>query len=224
MKITQFASGSSGNCYLLDNGNSQLMLECGITIKKIKEHMNFNFSKLKGCLVTHEHQDHSKSMEELTKFGINIYASSGTFYDSININYKTIKAHSKFNIDEWEIYPFDTVHDCKEPLGFLIRSLEETLLFVTDTKYIKYKFKNLNYIMIECNHSYELVIENKNMSFSQKKRTLESHFSIDNVLEFLKSNDLSNVEQINLLHFSDRNSDKQDFLNKVKKLTGKIVV
>lgn len=227
MVIKKFASGSSGNCYLLDNGQSQLMIECGIPIKKIKEHMEFDFSKIKGCLVSHEHKDHSKSMKDLAKLGIKIYASSGTFEGARDINYKIIKEHNKFSVgeweDDWEIYPFDVTHDCQEPLGFVIRSLGETLLFATDTKFIKYRFSGLNYIMIECNHSKELVENNENMSFKEKKRTLESHFSIENVIEFLKVNDLSKVEEIYLLHLSDRNSNEKEFVDKVKCLTGKKV-
>jgi phosphoribosyl 1,2-cyclic phosphodiesterase len=55
MKIKTLSSGSHGNCYLVDDGNTQLLLELGIPWKKIRQVLNFQTSGISGALVTHEH-------------------------------------------------------------------------------------------------------------------------------------------------------------------------
>lgn len=55
MNIKSLASSSAGNCYLIDDGKSRLLLDCGISIKKIKGGADFNFSNISGCLCTHQH-------------------------------------------------------------------------------------------------------------------------------------------------------------------------
>ena len=80
--------------------------------------------------------------------------------------------------------------------------------------------------MIECNYSKSILDKNIDESITPKfmrKRLIKSHFSLENVLEFLKANDLSKVQEIHLLHLSDSNSDEALFKQEVQKLTGKPV-
>lgn len=90
MKLKVLASGSSGNCYLLQLKNETLILECGIRYKQILEGLNFDLEKVVGCLVTHEHKDHSKAITDLNKSGIDVYASKGTF-ESLGIEHHRAK-------------------------------------------------------------------------------------------------------------------------------------
>ena len=129
------------------------------------------------------------------------------------------------NIGNFIILPFETQHDAVEPLGFLIQHkiTGEKLLYATDTYYIKYKFKELNYIMIECNYIKEIArrnIQNGTINKSRYTRLLESHMSLENLLEFLKSNDLRHVQKIILCHLSDTNSNAETMKNKVFEMTG----
>ena len=73
LKLKCLATGSSGNCYLLSTENETLILDCGIPIKEIKKGLDFDFSKVVGCVVTHSHKDHSASVDELKKLGIPIW-------------------------------------------------------------------------------------------------------------------------------------------------------
>jgi len=63
IQIQTIASGSKGNAYVVTDGHSQLLLECGIAFKKIRKALNFNTSSLAGCLITHEHGDHTKGLK-----------------------------------------------------------------------------------------------------------------------------------------------------------------
>lgn len=228
--IKTLASGSKGNAYLIDDGQSQLLLECGINYKEIQRQMNFDTSRIVGCLLTHEHKDHSKGLKDVVRAGINTYMSKGTA-NAEGINHhriKTVKNKQQFKVGTWTILPFDIQHDVSEPFGFLVMNEQgEKLLFATDTYYVKYSFKGLNYIMIECNYSQTILddnIANGRVPQFMRKRLMKSHFSLDNVVEFLKVNDLSQVKEIHLLHLSDTNSNAVEFKSKIQEVTGKRVI
>ncbi len=224
MQITALASSSKGNCYLISDGVSSILIEIGIPLKEIKSKVDINFTSLSGCLISHEHNDHSKYAKDLIKY-CDIYASSGTL-EAINIEtykYKqhTLKHGKVVEISSFKVLPFDTQHDAKEPLGFLIQSniTGKKLLFATDTYYIKPRFSGLNYIMIECNYASDIA-DGNNLNKVVRERLKKSHFELENVKSFLKANNLSKVKKIYLIHLSDGNSDAERFKREIMELTG----
>lgn len=198
------------------------MLDAGVTYKEIQKAMNYDFSNLVGTIITHEHGDHIKSAEKLATAGVNIYASTGTF-ESKNLaghRYIKVKALQEFCVGNFKILPFQTEHDATEPLGFLIEYVptKERLLYATDTFYIKYKFKNVNYFLIECNYIKEIAKQNIEQGIIEKsryKRLLKSHMSLDNCINFLKSNVTANTRKIVLIHLSDANSSEFKMINDI---------
>lgn len=223
------ASSSLGNAYIVDDGKTKLLIECGLKFRKIQIALDFQTSKIAGCLLTHEHDDHSHSIRDVLKAGINVYTSKGT-QEALGINHhriKTIEARKQFRISSFTILPFETEHDASEPLGFLIESDKgERLLFATDTYFIRYRFKGLNIIAVECNYSEDILRQNildGIVPVVMKKRLLRSHFSFENYKEFLRANDLSQVREIWLIHMSNRNADADLFKREIQQLTGKPV-
>ena len=175
------------------------------------------------------HKDHCKSVTDVMKAGIDTYALSETF-QGLGVSShraKAIKAKEQFKIGSWGVVPFDLNHDVPN-LGFLLSNrIGEKLIYITDSYYCKYRFKDLTTIAIECNHSLDILRENVangSLSLDLKNRLMESHFSLDNVKEFLKANDLSKVQEIWLLHLSDGNSDSERFKREIQELTGKLVL
>lgn len=230
IEIRVLASGSKGNCYHVTDGSTPLLIECGISFKDIRKKLNFNTSGIAGCLVTHEHKDHSKGLSELLKAGIECYMSPGTA-KAIGIKHhriKKVQPKKQFKLGTWTVLPFDVQHDTSEPVGYLLMNEQrEKLLFATDTYYIRYRFPGLTHIMIECNYSLPILIENieaGRVPRAMKTRLLRSHFSLENVKEFLKANDLSKVQEIWLIHLSDNNSDEARFKREIQELTGKMVI
>jgi phosphoribosyl 1,2-cyclic phosphodiesterase len=227
MEIKVLASSSKGNAYYVTDGVTPLLLECGIPFKKIQQRLNFKTSVIAGCLITHEHKDHSNSARDIIKAGINIYTSQCTLDALVLCGHrvKPIKAKEQFTIGTWTILPFDTEHDCAEPLGFLLANQQgEKLLYATDTYYVRYKFPGLTHIMVECNYSIDILNENVAAGIvpaELKKRLLKSHFSIDNVKQFLLANDLSKLREVHLIHLSESNSDAERFKKEVSEITGK---
>lgn len=226
MKLTVLGSSSKGNCYILQSGSSKLLLECGISWKDVKKALDFNLSGICGCLISHEHKDHCKAVEDVIKAGIDVYASRGTL-ESCGVldSHRSIVLEYENQIDRFIVRPFKTEHDAAEPLGFMIydTKTKEKLLFATDTYYLRYTFPKLDYIMIECNYDREVLrenIENGLIPASLKDRLLESHFALHNVKEFLTANDLRYCKQIVLLHLSDSNSDPEKMKLEIEELTG----
>lgn len=230
IEITTLASSSRGNCYHVTDGSTPLLLECGIPYKEIQRGLNYQVTAVKACLVSHEHLDHCKSLNEVAyKAGVDCYASQGTI-DAIGAEghrIKPVKALQQFKIDTWSVLPFDTQHDCAEPLGFLLANAAgDKLLFATDTFYIKYRFRGLTHIMVEANYSMDILranIEAGLVPVELKNRLIKSHFSLENVKDFLRANDLSRVQEVHLLHMSDGNSDAERFKREIQALTGKLV-
>ena len=228
MKLKVLGSSSAGNCYLIEaSKHERLILDAGINFKDVQKELNFNFNGIQGVLITHEHMDHLKYAPNFALNGIDVYASKGTF-EKLKLKghrFKEIKALQQFSIGNFIILPFDTQHDAKEPLGYLIKykPTGEKLLYATDTYYIKYKFNKLNYLLLECNYNSNIAKENVKNGIINKTRytrLLESHFSLENVLKFLQANDLTYTKNIILCHLSNDNSNQEIMKNKVYEQTG----
>lgn len=229
IQIKTLATGSKGNCYHITDGSTPLLLECGISFKDIQKGVNFETSSFGGVLVTHEHKDHCKGVESVLNRGLDVYMSQG-IREALSLNHhriKTVKSKGQFRVGSWTILPFDVQHDVNEPLGFLLQSDNGgKLLFATDTYYVKYRFTGLTHIMIECNYDQQTLdenVESGRIHPAMKKRVMKSHFSLENLLEFFKANDLSKVEEIHLLHLSDGNSNIERIFKAVARATGKMI-
>ena len=228
MKVYALGSGSSGNSYAVDDGESVLLLEAGLPSRRIMEGYLNLLPRVAGCLISHEHGDHAKGADGLAERGIDLYMTAGTQH-MLKIRYPfrihTIRALSQLLVGSWIVLPFDTEHDAEEPVGFLMESTvtNEKLLFATDTYYIKYRFSGVNVFMLECNYSLPVLRENIKSGLvpeSQRERLLRSHFSLEHLLEFLKVTDLSAADRIYLLHMSSRNGDKKLFQREVQRASG----
>lgn len=227
MTIKVIASGSSGNATLINDGNTALLLDAGISIKELERRSGFTLSGVSACLVTHEHQDHSRACKDLVKRGIDVYASAGTL-QALNAEghrYKPVAAMKEVIVGSFMIMGFGVKHDAAEPLGYLIYSrntLEKAVYFV-DTAYVKEKFNGIHYFIVECNHGEQELRDSVDRGVIAPElaaRIAKNHFSLERLLKFLKANDLSQVKEIHLVHLSDNNSNEERFKREVQRLTG----
>ena len=221
-------SNSTANAYFISDGRTPILIECGVRFRELQKALNFKIASLAGCLLSHEHMDHAKEVKNLIKSGIDIYTSSGTA-KALGISghrVKVIRSMKQFNIETWAVLPFDTVHDCSEPLGFLLSSGEDKILFATDTAYLTYRYAGLTHVMIECNYQADILasnVANGTVSRAQRDRLLWSHFNLNNIINMLKANDLSKLREIYLMHLSNNNSDATYIKRTISKITGKPV-
>jgi phosphoribosyl 1,2-cyclic phosphodiesterase len=230
MELSVLGSSSNGNCYLFQNNNEALVIECGISLKEVKRAVNFNISKIAGALVTHEHGDHAGHIGEFVDAQIPVYMSNGTrekLYLSNSFNIKTIEKGSYFKVGNFKVVAFDTVHDAAEPILFLIYHKETgVVLFATDTSYIKYQFNGLNNVLIECNYCpsiSEANVIDGIITQNRYDRVVMNHCSLDTCNEFLGSTDLTKVNNIVLLHLSDQNSNETECKRIIEQITNKNV-
>jgi phosphoribosyl 1,2-cyclic phosphodiesterase len=231
VKLTVINSNSAGNAYILESSIGEaLLIECGVRWDVIRKALNFNVRKVVGCLITHEHKDHCKSVKDVMNSGINVYSSFGSLNAmgvSIQHRAHAIVADSTFQIGDFHILPFKTEHDCADPFGYLIYHSEcGTVLFLTDSYYSQHKFTGLNNIIIEANYCQKIldkrVLDGANPKFL-RDRVITSHMSLDTCKLTLQANDLSEVNNIVLIHLSDGNSDSSRFQREVQEATGKTV-
>lgn len=223
MEFTSYHSSSSGNLYSIKSNGKTLLIEAGLRGNAIKKSLGYRLSEVSGCLVSHAHKDHSAGVVDLMRAGVDCFMTSETAQaiGATGHRLHIIAPLKQFVVEGWTVLPFDTQHDCPGSVGFLVSDGEDKLLFATDTFYIRYKFRGLTIIAIECNWSQETLHPDLNPAV--KKRLLTSHFSLANVKRFFEANDLSRVRAIHLLHLSADNSDEAMFKRTIQECSGKPV-
>ena len=165
-------SGSSGNSLFVESDNTKVLIDVGLSCKKIEEALvsiEENLSSIDAILITHEHSDHIKGLSTISKkYDIPVYATKKTF-DAMpsqkekipikNINFFNV--NEKFNIKNLEINPFSIPHDAADPCGFNISDNENKLSIATDighmTNPILKSLEESLFIMLEANYDPEVL-------------------------------------------------------------------
>lgn len=215
MKLTCLGSSSAGNCYLLqaDNGET-LILDCGIPIKEIKKGLNWNVKDVVGAICTHSHQDHSKSVKDLNNMGIPVCTPYKKLLMSqfLSNSYFTVRTFDLTTVDgRWTHTNADgTECPC---YGFLITHKEMgRMLYITDCELIKWKFKDINHILLGVNYDKDLVDTDN----PKANHVFRGHLSINTACDFVKANDSDSLQNIIMCHLSSENADKDSFIEKMK--------
>lgn len=217
MRFEALASSSAGNAYVVSDQDTRILLECGVSHSKLQKLSGFSLSEFQACLVSHEHKDHAKAVEELISRGMAVYMSQGTAEVLETEGVELMEHMAQFHVGSLDIVPFTTFHDAREPLGFLIKSRVDgdVLAFATDTVNLRYKFPGLNILAIEANYDKNILDRCEKMPEKVRYRITNSHMEIDTLCDYLRSLDLSQCREIHLLHLSDATSHEGHFINKV---------
>jgi phosphoribosyl 1,2-cyclic phosphodiesterase len=223
MTLHILGSSSSGNAYVLENDSEAIIIDCGVNISKIKQAFNFDIRKVKFALCTHPHSDHNKCVPDLLRAGIPVYGNEESFgnlryYHTAHI----IKHGEVVAVGNWKVLAVDAKHDVP-CLAFMVQHKDiGNLLYMTDSYYTEYKFKNINNILIECNFSSEILNAKQGYTIEpfRANRLRTSHMSLETLKDFLRANDLSNCHSIGLCHLSNSNSDAALFQRDIEALTG----
>lgn len=211
--IQVLGSGSKGNCYIIDAGDEQLIIEAGIKDSVVRKALGDRINTVAGCLISHEHADHCEYDRHINLMGIPLYASAKTLDArglDIGVNVFTLSGQTK--IGGFDVLPFPVNHDAAEPLGFLIRhEAFGKLLFATDTYWIDFNLTSgFDTIMIECNYDTETLkasLQAGETSQELYDRVISSHFGLENLIKWFDMQNLTNTKRIILLHMSDERCD-----------------
>lgn len=213
MKLYVLGSGSSGNCYVITNGKECLVIEAGVNIKHVSSLIDFDISIIDGVLCSHIHLDHSKFLNSFLKIGVNVFAGKDVLQSldqTRSYLFNEVNHKKKFNVGNFKVMPLSLNHDVP-CFGFLINHPETgSIFFATDTTHIPYRFTGVNHYLVECNYDVDII--NTNETNSQLvDRVINSHLSLDNFISFMDAQDLSQTNNILLLHISENNSDLSKF-------------
>lgn len=220
MIFTSLASSSRGNCYVVNDGQTAILLECGSSFRRIKKGLGFDLSTIQACLVSHEHKDHAKSVMDLIKSGVEVFASEGTAEALDCALITPVEAGAQFRVGSLEIMPFRTWHDAREPLGFLIYSRRdgERLAFATDTVNLGHTFPGVNLLALEANYDASILARCERMPEKVRKRVVNSHMEINTLCQYLRTLDLSACRTLYLLHLSNAASSEGHFVSRVQQV------
>ncbi|MBO4235101.1 MAG: MBL fold metallo-hydrolase [Firmicutes bacterium] len=222
-----FASGSSGNSYLVGTDRTALIIDAGIAFRNIEQGlagMGLTTEDISGILITHEHGDHIKSLRTLIKKTEALtYASQGTLAAIIEKYVPSLKSDGTvsvtsgeiFTIGDIEVTPFDVSHDAAEPLGYAFRNGGKSVAIMTDTGIVTGSaleaLREADIIVIESNHE-ENVLMFGSYPFHLKKRILSEHGHLSNgaaagcLAEVLGSRSNTNPPKVALAHLSKENN------------------
>ena len=174
MRLCSIASGSSGNCIYTGSDNTHILVDTGISKKKVEEglkELELKGEDVNGILVTHEHIDHIQGLGVFTrKYGVPIYATPGTIEGIKNCKslgkidaglFHPIKTDERFTIGDIDIDPFRISHDANEPSGFRLNCGGSAVAVATDLgtydEYTVEKLSNLDAVLLEANHDIHML-------------------------------------------------------------------
>lgn len=224
MRFIPLASSSAGNAYLVESPSGLLLLECGLSFRRLRSLAGYRLHDLCGCLITHEHKDHSKCWADLIKNGVRVWASAGTreALDASLIDELPEDPGGgdapflPFRVGPFDILPFPTFHDAAQSVGYLIRAGGEKLAFVTDTVSLPQRFPGVHILAVEANYDRDILARNDRMPDKVKQRVQNSHMEIGTLCGYLQGADLSACREIWLLHLSDASANEGDFVRRVR--------
>lgn len=216
MNYTILASGSRGNCTLIYGGNHLIMVDCGIPKTELYnklETLKIDPSTIEAVLVTHEHIDHIRSINEFSLS--KLYSLKGSCKEE---GTHVLEAYQKVQIAGFEVMPFTTSHDVVNPCGYIIKNGTETMVYVTDTGYIKESdyqyFQNATHYIMESNYDNEMLLNSKRpWQLQQRIRSMEGHLSNESSARILASVIGPSTKSIRLAHVSEDCNTKEIVLD-----------
>lgn len=193
LKFCSLASGSSGNCYIIKSEHTALLIDAGISGKKILQGLEDTgtpHEQVKALLITHEHIDHVKSVSVLAKKlpGIAVYANEAT-WEGIKKpvspeQQRFFRTGEDFYIDDLMIRPFPIPHDAADPVGFSVYCEDKQISIVTDvgcvTEPIFEEIVDADLLLLEANHEKEILLMGR-YPYQLKHRILGEKGHLSNV-------------------------------------------
>lgn len=224
MRMVSIASGSSGNCIYIGSDETHLLVDAGISNKRIEQGLNeigVKGSELDGILITHEHSDHIKGLGVLArKYGLPVYSTRETLEEIGKV--KSLGDYPKellcpirqdvdFTIGDLEIKPFRIDHDAANPVAYRVQNGHSSVAVATDmghySQYTIDHLQGLDAILLEANHDVKM-LEAGPYPYYLKRRILGDygHLSNENAGRLLSCILHENLKHIFLGHLSKENN------------------
>ena len=219
MLVKTTATGSKGNNYALISGEEILLLECGVPAKEMLKTIDYQTSKVVGCLLSHEHGDHAKYIKQYMQYGVKVYGSDEV-QSNIELIYgekiEGIKRMNRKKLGSFSVIPFRVPHGETECDCWLIDSPEGKLLFITDAEYCPYDFSkmHINDGLIECNYAEDYIrIEDSSPKYNH---VLTGHMGLETCKRLIQKINNVSLRSIGLVHLSAYNGNPQRFRDEIR--------
>lgn len=224
MKMCSITSGSSGNCIYVGSETTSLLVDVGLSGKRIEFGLNEidrTTSDIDGILITHEHSDHIKGLGVVARrYGIPIHATSETI-EAIQASgsmgklppgiFREIHADQPYMVGDLSVHPFAISHDAAQPVGFRVEHEGKAVGIATDMgKYDDYIIDNLSgldALLLESNHDVNM-LQVGGYPYYLKRRILSEwgHLSNETAGKLLCRLLHDNLHTILLGHLSKENN------------------
>lgn len=224
MDLCSIASGSSGNCVYVGNENTGMLVDAGISKKRIEDGLgsiDVNPERLKGILVTHEHSDHISGLGVFTrKYQVPVYGTRETLLSICETKslgaidtglFREVVPDRTFYIDDIKVNPFSISHDAKNPVCYTFEKDSKKVGVATDlgtfNDYIISYLENCDALLMEANHDINM-LQVGAYPYALKRRILgdRGHLSNDNSGRLLTRLLSSRLRYIFLGHLSKENN------------------
>jgi phosphoribosyl 1,2-cyclic phosphodiesterase len=236
MRCTILASGSKGNCVVIEGGTGSLVIDAGLSAKECllrMERAGIDAGRIDALLVTHEHTDHIRGVDVLVrKLEIPVYATEGTLADFLSfrrtskkpLTHHTCSDNERFTVGDFTIEPFSTSHDAREPCGFIINEAGIRVGYCTDTGTITPHMHDLlrhcDGIVLESNHCPDM-LQNGPYPESLKRRIRSKRGHLSNPAAAACLRDFGrDVPQVILAHLSETNNTPEKALGSAREGLG----
>lgn len=229
MGVINIGSSSTGNCFIIEEGEETVVLDLGFTHAEVQK----RYKRLTGeyfcalgtdfCLVTHRHKDHSKGVDSFLDAGGAVYAPESM--KSLDFRLEGVESGKCVDNHFCSFVPFSVIHKdmaknihMGESRGFgeemidipcfgyvlAFHGTQNIWLYMTDTTLILPPLENVDCAIIECNHDLEVIQESCELHI---RRALESHLSLQDLITILKSSDIRSLRKLYISHISGMNLD-----------------
>ena len=224
MELCSIASGSSGNCICVGSDENHVLIDAGISGKRIENGLNsidLKTEEMQGVLVTHEHIDHISGLGVIARrYGLPIYATQGTIDAILNTKsvgkieeslFHAITPDQPFEIGDLLIEPISISHDAAEPVGYRVSHGEKSVGIATDMgvydEKIVENLQGLDALLLEANHDVRM-LQVGAYPYSLKQRILgkKGHLSNESAGRLLCRLLHDKMKQIMLGHLSRENN------------------
>jgi phosphoribosyl 1,2-cyclic phosphodiesterase len=233
LNFCSLSSGSSGNCYYIGNEFHGILIDAGISassIRRLLKEMGISMQTIMGVLITHNHVDHIRGLEGLTRKNslpafttLKIWDSILTPYSKITSDcIREITLHQKFHLSGFDIEAFPVCHDAPETIGFRICAGDKNIIIATDLGHIcetsATYLKEANLLVLESNYDEQMLL-NGRYPYYLKVRIQSDHGHLGNhqTSEFLAENFNDRISHICLAHLSKNNNTPEKALQTLRK-------
>ncbi len=219
MKICSLASGSKGNCLFIETGGVRLLIDVGISLRETTARLlssDIEPDSINAVLVTHEHIDHIRSVGAFArrhKVPVLISYATRQAAEKYLTDVRLIEFESSYSFTFRDIMidPFPVSHDCCDPVGFIVESVEGRLGTATDfgivTRLIREKLKGCRALNLESNHDPEMLLNGPYpWNLKQRIKSRHGHISNQESLELLHDLAHDRLEALVMAHLSETNN------------------